>query len=946
MMLIVVVMGSMFAVTSQLEFVSRKYSRDEATLKSLALAREALIAYAMTYRDNNSNEVFGYLPCPDSSGDGAEDTNDGTQCRNTSSTSAAIGLFPYKTLGLPDLRDSEGGCLWYAVSGKFKAQSNNKYTPLNWDTQGQFSIVGTTVAPEQGDGGAVAVIFAAGPPLSGQSRSVSGSFPCQTDPSQVTAFLDGNYNFASSSTIAITPGSSGSTSNNDQIAWITPRDIFDKVVLRSDFSNLLTSSPAGQINQLSDEIKAKLETKIQNDLVNSSSTSVPRNVGSYTQFAGKQVGDLQTGLLTVPADTWGYYYLNWTEQYRQVTCSPLTACLTIAGTACRGALMFGGRSSTTNGYAASGLPRLTAHKTSSTANLNYYFESGSGRDILNSAATAFTGLASYAAASPSADVGICLVPGVIDSFAQDIPSYTTIVSNVAIPQATINVVAQTVTIGTINASSTTGSGCVWFPTQLPFSTLLRAYFKINIADIGEGFVYALVDGPNNQAAMGAGTLCGATTNSLLGYGSPVAAPKFGLEIDTRLNSTANCTGSNRNDPSANHMAIVYWGAAATTTDDNCHGSTAGTLGSGSQPLNPRTLSTSATTPATTVASVSSATWSSNVAVITTAAAHGQSSDQQVTIAGITPTGYNGNYAVKVIDATHLAYSLATNPGTYASAGTVATSAGIKNVQASDTMLPYAGTLPLATDIHVRVDASKTYGPTSIQAASWSAGTATITTPAAHGLQAGQQITTSGYAPGTYAIGVPDPTHLTIPVVADPGAYSSGGSFKPPLGLTVASASAAAAGSAWNVTLQTSAAHGFVSGQPVTIAGITPAAYNGTSQIVQVAGNPSQFTYALGTNPGAYTSGGTLTAAVALTIKAYVASTFPSCTLTDFQNLSSSLNALCAVNPSVEQDNVYMNVDSLTGKVMDTIYSGFTNAQSTSGASRQSITVSNFIIRTQ
>ncbi|TRZ68526.1 MAG: hypothetical protein D4S02_03620, partial [Rhodocyclaceae bacterium] len=762
-MLVIVVMGSMFAVTSQLEFVSRKYSRGEATLKSLTLAKEALIGYAATYRDSNSNEVFGYLPCPDiASGDGTAAASCG------SVNNAAVGLFPYRTLGLPDLRDSDGGCPWYAVSGPAKNSPKATTTVMNWDTQGQFSI-GSAIVPESGDGGAVAVIFAAGVPLSGQIRSISGSYPCQINPAQASAYIESGFDsvletiiaypsFATSSTIAITAAGSGST-NNDQLAMIIPRDIFDKVVGRSDFSNPLTSSPVGQINKLSDELKALLEKKIQDDVVaGTTSQSVPRNTGSYTQSGAKQVGDLQSGLSLSTA--YASYYSNWLEQYRQVTCNPLTACLTVAGTTCRGALMFGGRSSTTNGYTANGQPRLTAQKTSSTANLSYYFEASGGLPVLNSATTSFSGNAAYTASSQSADFGLCLVPGVIDSFAQDIASYTVKTTSATTPQAAIDVVAKSITLG--NPSATAGgSGCAWFPTQLPFNALLRAYFKMNIADIGQGVIYAVIDGVNNQAAMSAGTLCGATTSALMGYGAPVAAPKFGLEIDTRLQSTGDCSGSNRNDPSSHHMAFIYWGAAAVTTDDNCHGSTAGTLGSGSEPLNPRTLSTSALTPATTVGtSVSAASWSGNVVVITTTAVHGRSSNEQVTVSGITPSGYNGTYRIEVIDTTHFAYSSAANPGAYTSGGTAAIYAGIKNVQASDTMLPYAGTLPTATDIHVRIDATKSYGATLIQAASWSGGTALVTTPTAHGLLTGQRITTVGYAAGTYTVAsVPDTTHL-------------------------------------------------------------------------------------------------------------------------------------------------------------------------------------------
>ena len=1083
-MLIVVVMGSLYAVTSQLEVTTRKYARDESTLKALALAKEALIGYAATYRDDPAHptEVFGYLPCPDTSiGDGTALPNCGT------AGNAAVGLLPYKTLGLPDLRDSDGVCLWYAVSGTFKNNPKASSTVMNWDTQGQFSI-GTSVVPDQGDGGAIAVVFAAGLPLPGQSRTTSGSYPCQIDPSHVSAYLDGNYNFATSAVIPITLGTSGSTSNNDQLAWITPREIFDKVVKRQDFSNPSTATTPGQINKLTDEIKAVLEKNIQDDLAAGTTTLSQPVTADFTQF-GKQIGKLPAAMTLNDATNYANYYTNWSEQYRQVMCASLgVPCLNVAGTTCRGALMFGGR--TANGQPRPGAQKLVSPLPLGTTNLGYYFESptaappvpGGGLDILMSS-NIFSGSTAYSAASPSADFGACLFPGDFVSLGQDVGSFSRVYTSAVTPEAVINVVAKTVTLGN-PAATASGRGCVWYPNPLAFNSSLRAYYKVSIANFGEGFMFAVLDAPNNQAAMTGGTLCGTTTGALMGYSSAsVAAPKFGLEIDTVSTTTANCTGSNRNDPSsADHMAFVYWGAAATTTDDNCHGSTAGTLGSGSQPLNPRTL-----TPST--ATVQSASWSGNVATLTTAAAHGLASNQQVTIAGIKPSLYNGNVQVAVIDATHLAYALQpgpvasiswsgnvatiatskahglatgnpvtisgvtpagyngtftvasvadathftvpllADPGTvaavtsascaanlvtlatsvahglaaynqvliagitpagyngaqtvasvidathftyvvaacpaaytsggtlvsgggsiYSSGGTVSTVAGIKNVQVSDASLPYAGILPLNTPIHVRLDVNKSFDATPIQAASWSANTVTVTTPSAHGLLTNQRVTISGSNPagydGTYTVGVTDSTHFTYALGANPGSYSAGGQIRPPTGVTVQTASASASGvlGAYTATIATAAAHGFVSGQPVTIANVLPAAYNGTYRIVVV--DPTHFTYALGANPGAYTSGGSLTAAVALTLKTYVASNFPNCALADFQNLSRDLSSFCAQTPSVEQSNVYMNVDAATGKALSTIFSGFTNAQSSASSSEQTVTISDYIIKTQ
>jgi hypothetical protein len=63
--------------------------------------------------------------------------------------------------------------------------------------------------------------------------------------------------------------------------------------------------------------------------------------------------------------------------------------------------------------------------------------------------------------------------------------------------------------------------------------------------------------------------------------------------------------------------------------------------------------------------ITSATWSSNTATITTSAANGFQSGQSVTISGLTPVAYNGTFAITVINSTTFKYTLTltTNPGT-------------------------------------------------------------------------------------------------------------------------------------------------------------------------------------------------------------------------------------------------------------------------------------------
>lgn len=71
-------------------------------------------------------------------------------------------------------------------------------------------------------------------------------------------------------------------------------------------------------------------------------------------------------------------------------------------------------------------------------------------------------------------------------------------------------------------------------------------------------------------------------------------------------------------------------------------------------------------------SVSSAAWSGGTATYTTGAPHGCWSGQEIVISGISPDGYNGNQlqVVGVIDDTNFTVSVATNPGTYVSGGSV------------------------------------------------------------------------------------------------------------------------------------------------------------------------------------------------------------------------------------------------------------------------------------
>ena len=159
------VLGALGAVgwllSHQTSAASRQLRQDMQTAHALAVAREALIGFAATYRSKEHPDAdFGYLPCPDLDGDGSSETC-GTKDQ------ASVGRLPYLTLNLPDLRDGAGECLWYAVAGSVK--NNPKPDVLNWDSTGRFRLHdtgGTAIAlPGDQTGLAAALVIASQPRL-------------------------------------------------------------------------------------------------------------------------------------------------------------------------------------------------------------------------------------------------------------------------------------------------------------------------------------------------------------------------------------------------------------------------------------------------------------------------------------------------------------------------------------------------------------------------------------------------------------------------------------------------------------------------------------------------------------------------------------------------------------------------------------------------------------
>ena len=159
---------------------------DKQTTDALALVKTALIGWTVQrgdptncipYTSNgvswvtcSGNQRPGEFPCPDRDNDGYD--NDGN-C-----SAGQLGRVPWKTLGIPEPKDSAGETLWYAVAGPFRTRGSNSNI-LNSDTRGNIIVYaadGTTALTTQ----AVVVIFAPGRAIGTQNRNPNTQAYCAT----------------------------------------------------------------------------------------------------------------------------------------------------------------------------------------------------------------------------------------------------------------------------------------------------------------------------------------------------------------------------------------------------------------------------------------------------------------------------------------------------------------------------------------------------------------------------------------------------------------------------------------------------------------------------------------------------------------------------------------------------------------------------------------------
>ncbi len=186
--------------------------KDKKTEAALAKARDALIGYAAQNTTRPGN-----LPCPDR-------TNTGQPTTPCNTVATRIGLLPWKSLQMEDLRDGTGAPLMYAVSDIYRSTVGT----LNSDTAGDYTVTGTTSASS-----VIAIVFAPGQEIGAQRRDATIA-PCLTTGTNIARnrcpanYLEGGNENGGANFVSALP----SATFNDRLLVITRDNLFPAVITR------------------------------------------------------------------------------------------------------------------------------------------------------------------------------------------------------------------------------------------------------------------------------------------------------------------------------------------------------------------------------------------------------------------------------------------------------------------------------------------------------------------------------------------------------------------------------------------------------------------------------------------------------------------------------------------------------------------------------------------
>lgn len=314
--------------------------RDAVDAAALSRAKDALIAYAATVALTPAGARRpGDLPCPDLNNDGDKESSCGSA--GGSLQAQRLGRLPWRTLRLPDLRDSTGERLWYAVSNSFK--ENTRRNPLNSDTVGTITVrdaSGAIIFDGSGSTGVVAVIIAPGAALAGQDRSAAG----ENTPANYleSALGEDNAAFIDNGTDGIIQGPirdvGGNVLLNDRIIVITRDEIMTSIEKRVAGEALNCLTEYAGVNQGRFPWTAPLNPLLAPSYDDAPNTPIfgriPNTPFSQTIATSAAMTDDWTGACNIASSSGWWFNNDWKEMtffaladaYKPAPLVPAAAC--------------------------------------------------------------------------------------------------------------------------------------------------------------------------------------------------------------------------------------------------------------------------------------------------------------------------------------------------------------------------------------------------------------------------------------------------------------------------------------------------------------------------------------------------------------------------------------------------------------------------------------------
>jgi len=304
--------------------------------------------------------------------------------------------------------------------------------------------------------------------------------------------------------------------------------------------------------------------------------------------------------------------------------------------------------------------------------------------------------------------------------------------------------------------------------------------------------------------------------------------------------------------------------------------------------------------ATATIAANGAVRASNTVTITTTAAHSFVVGQTVVISGVTDASFNGTFSIATVPSTTTFTYSQTGANATSGGGTVSSFAvKVKAVSIADNTKSATAVVSIDSGIQISVK------PTS----------ATVGT--SENLQFIATITGSSNTAVKWFVNEIEGGNATLGTISTNGLYTAPATPPNVTPATIAAAPTGAVRSSNTVTITTTAAHSFVIGQSVAIAGVTDTSFNGTFTIATVP-STTTFTYAQ-TGPNATSGGGTATPASAtITIKA-------TSTVDASRSASVSTNIVTAADPTLTSINPSA---AAQGSLFQDVYLAGTNFIST------------------